>query len=67
MDRGFRTSAQLEATLQVPCLSLVPLLKKFPENYTARSRSGQTRIRSNAFPGSENVLGRHGDAVVSVC
>jgi succinoglycan biosynthesis transport protein ExoP len=27
MDRVFRTSAQIEATLQVPCLSLVPLLR----------------------------------------
>jgi exopolysaccharide transport family protein len=27
MDRGFRTSAQIEARLQLPCLSLVPLLK----------------------------------------
>src|SRR6266568_7133725 len=27
MDRVFRTSAQVEATLQVPCLSLVPLLR----------------------------------------
>jgi succinoglycan biosynthesis transport protein ExoP len=27
MDRVFRTSAQIEATLQLPCLSLVPLLK----------------------------------------
>src|SRR5882757_8457018 len=27
MDRVFRTSAQIEATFQVPCLSLVPLLK----------------------------------------
>jgi polysaccharide biosynthesis transport protein len=26
MDRVFRTSAKIEATLQVPCLSLVPLL-----------------------------------------
>ncbi len=26
MDRVFRTSAQLEATLHVPCLSLIPLL-----------------------------------------
>jgi succinoglycan biosynthesis transport protein ExoP len=26
MDRVFRTSAQVEATLQLPCLSLVPLL-----------------------------------------
>lgn len=27
MDRVFRTSPQLESTLQLPCLSLVPLLK----------------------------------------
>ena len=27
MDRVFRTSAQLEATLHLPCLSLVPLLR----------------------------------------
>jgi exopolysaccharide transport family protein len=27
MDRAFRTSAQIEATLQLPCLSIVPLLK----------------------------------------
>jgi succinoglycan biosynthesis transport protein ExoP len=27
MDRVFRTSAQIEATLQLPCLSLVPLLR----------------------------------------
>ena len=27
MDRVFRTSAQVEATLQLPCLSLVPLLR----------------------------------------
>src|SRR6266478_780999 len=33
MDRVFRTSAQLEATLQLPCLSLVPLLR-YPEQKT---------------------------------
>jgi capsular exopolysaccharide synthesis family protein len=27
MDRVFRTAAQIEATLQLPCLSLVPLLR----------------------------------------
>ncbi|MGC8170125.1 hypothetical protein, partial [Salmonella enterica] len=27
MDRVFRTSAQLESALRLPCLSLVPLLK----------------------------------------
>ena len=34
MDRTFRTPAQLEAALQVPCLSVVPLLKA-----TARKES----------------------------
>ena len=28
MDRVFRTSAQIEAALQLPCLSLVPLLRR---------------------------------------
>jgi len=32
-DRGFRTTAQIEATLQLPCLSLVPLLRE-PEQKT---------------------------------
>jgi succinoglycan biosynthesis transport protein ExoP len=31
MDRVFRTSAQIEAALQLPCLSLVPLLKNQPK------------------------------------
>jgi len=31
MDRVFRTSAQLEAALQLPCISLVPLLKHPPQ------------------------------------
>jgi exopolysaccharide transport family protein len=38
MDRVFRTSAQIEATLQLPCLSLVPLLR-YPEQKTLSPRA----------------------------
>ncbi|WP_022722519.1 AAA family ATPase, partial [Rhodopseudomonas sp. B29] len=36
MDRVFRTSAQLEAALGLPCLSLVPLLKDVDQPNTAK-------------------------------
>jgi polysaccharide biosynthesis transport protein len=32
MDRVFRTSAQIESTLHLPCLSLVPLLRNTEQN-----------------------------------
>jgi capsular exopolysaccharide synthesis family protein len=35
MDRGFRTSAQIEARLHLPCLSLVPLLRHRKVNETS--------------------------------
>src|ERR1700730_4783463 len=35
MDRVFRTSAQIEATLEVPCLSLAPLLKDTEQKNTS--------------------------------
>jgi capsular exopolysaccharide synthesis family protein len=35
MDRGFRTSAQIEARLHLPCLSLVPLLRHRKANKTS--------------------------------
>jgi polysaccharide biosynthesis transport protein len=38
MDRVFRTSAQIEATLRLPCLSLVPLLRD-PEQKRLPSRA----------------------------
>ncbi len=50
MDRVFRTSAQVESTLQLPCLALVPLLKDTqqdkPVGRTARasSDSGQKAV-----------------------
>ncbi len=38
MDRVFRTSAQIESTLHLPCLSLVPLLRNLgPKKPVARS------------------------------
>jgi polysaccharide biosynthesis transport protein len=38
MDRVFRTSAQIESTLQLPCLSLVPLLRDIePKKPSPRS------------------------------
>jgi polysaccharide biosynthesis transport protein len=30
MDRGFRTSEQIEAMIHVPCVALIPLVKKLP-------------------------------------
>jgi succinoglycan biosynthesis transport protein ExoP len=41
MDRVFRTSAQVEATLQVPCLSLVPLLRNPPKKIRPRRAAVQ--------------------------
>jgi polysaccharide biosynthesis transport protein len=35
MDRVFRTSAQIEATLHLPCLSLVPLLRNIEQKKVA--------------------------------
>jgi capsular exopolysaccharide synthesis family protein len=45
MDRVFRTSAQIEATLQLPCLSLVPLLRD-PEQKKL-SRRAAVRVDSD--------------------
>jgi len=40
MDRVFRTSAQLEAALQLPCISLVPLLNQPEQKKSQPSRGG---------------------------
>src|SRR6202000_1276151 len=37
MDRVFRTSAQIESTLHLPCLSLVPLLRDPEKKLVVRS------------------------------
>jgi polysaccharide biosynthesis transport protein len=54
MDRVFRTSAQLEAALRLPCLSLVPLLKDInpPASASLPSPGNDTRTisrRSTAY------------------
>ena len=38
MDRVFRTGAQLQAALQMPCLALVPLLKGTKPNKLPRKQ-----------------------------
>jgi exopolysaccharide transport family protein len=50
MDRVFRTSAQVEATLQLPCLSLVPRLKN-----SAKKRR-RPRVAVQADKESERTL-----------
>lgn len=42
MDRGFRTSAQVEAALHLPCLSLVPLLRDRKQRRLFNSATVQT-------------------------
>ncbi|WP_445492971.1 polysaccharide biosynthesis tyrosine autokinase [Rhodopseudomonas sp. RCAM05734] len=54
MDRVFRTSAQLEAALRLPCLSLVPLLKDItpPGSASLPSSGNDARMisrRSTAY------------------
>jgi succinoglycan biosynthesis transport protein ExoP len=43
MDRVFRTSEQLEAALNLPCLSLVPLLQQKDKKKSSRIRAVQNR------------------------
>jgi succinoglycan biosynthesis transport protein ExoP len=45
MDRVFRTSAQIEATLHLPCLSLVPLLR----NIEQKNLAPRTAIQGEEF------------------
>lgn len=52
MDRVFRTSAQIEAALQIPCLSLVPLL-----------RASEQRKLARATAKAEKMLARAGSAI----
>jgi polysaccharide biosynthesis transport protein len=48
MDRVFRTSAQIEATLQLPCLSLVPLLKASEQRKLARAAAKAEKMLARA-------------------
>jgi exopolysaccharide transport family protein len=46
MDRVFRTSAQIESSLELPCLSLVPLLRGLkPDKQTTRSQQADDDVR----------------------
>jgi exopolysaccharide transport family protein len=46
MDRVFRTSAQIESTLELPCLSLVPLLRGLkPHKQTKRPQQSDEELR----------------------
>src|SRR5689334_18483170 len=48
MDRVFRTSAQIEATLQLPCLSLVPLLRASEQRKLARATAKAEKMLARA-------------------
>jgi exopolysaccharide transport family protein len=46
MDRVFRTSAQIESTLELPCLALVPLLRGLkPHKQTKQSQQADEELR----------------------
>lgn len=50
MDRVFRTSSQLEAVLELPCLSLVPLLRTpTPTKSTGRSQQPADDLRERTL------------------
>jgi polysaccharide biosynthesis transport protein len=54
MDRVFRTSAQIEATLHLPCLSLVPMLKDpEPKKPSPRAATSMEKERG------QRTLSRH--------
>ena len=50
MDRVFRTGAQLQAALQMPCLALVPLLKGTkPNKFRAQAATWQRHFAERSF------------------
>ena len=56
MDRVFRTSAQIEAALELPCLSLVPLLRGLkPPKQPAGSRQSDEDLRRQIVSGHSAV------------
>ena len=72
-DRGFRTTAQIEDKLRLPCLSVVPLLihrkvKKVTKKSALSRRSSRRGIRpKDAFQTLRNMWDGHDHAVVPVC
>jgi capsular exopolysaccharide synthesis family protein len=56
MDRVFRTTAQIEAALELPCLSLVPLLRGLkPSKQPAGSRQSDEDLRRQIVSGHSAV------------
>jgi polysaccharide biosynthesis transport protein len=76
MDRVFRTSAQIEATLQLPCLSLVPLLRDIEQKkLSPRSpiqedkEFGQRRLSRSSemyWAASTMPLSRYAESIRSI-
>jgi polysaccharide biosynthesis transport protein len=76
MDRVFRTSAQIEAILQLPCLSLVPLLRDLEqEKLSPRSaiqedkEFGQRRLSRSSemyWAASTMPLSRYAESIRSI-
>ena len=72
-DRGFRTTAQIEERLRLPCLSVVPLLNHRQVKKATRKSAALAVGRDNRNSGQRtlsrgvrNVLGRRGHAIVPV-
>jgi capsular exopolysaccharide synthesis family protein len=75
MDRVFRTSAQIEAALALPCLSLVPLVRApRPPKSTTQSRQPDENLRARTVSSAPAVhctavgmpLSRFAEAIRSI-
>lgn len=75
MDRVFRTSAQVEATLHMPCISLIPLLKDVEpkqlqsrHEHTDRTSDQGTIVRRAGvyWAASEMPLSRFAESIRSI-
>jgi capsular exopolysaccharide synthesis family protein len=72
LDRVFRTSAQVEAMLHIPCISLVPLLKdvepkQLHEHADSTSDQGTIVRRSGVYwAASEMPLSRFAESIRSI-
>jgi succinoglycan biosynthesis transport protein ExoP len=53
MDRVFRTSAQIEAALQLPCLSLVPAVRASDQKKLARATAKAEKVLARATTGTD--------------
>jgi polysaccharide biosynthesis transport protein len=57
MDRVFRTSAQIEAALQLPCLSLVPVVRASDQRKLARATAKAEKLLARAGTGADKDSG----------